>query len=97
MGYPFTLFILLLVSAGVQGLLWASYLFFIPWMDRTAMLWTSVAGIAASCIFLVIYRFFATDMKSWSLSLIFCTLMQFAAIANSGYFLWLILVSMQAN
>ena len=95
--YPFTLFIPLLISLGVQGLLWASDFFFIPWMDRTAILWTSIAGFLAGCIFLVIYRFFATDMKSWSFSLIFCSLLQFAALANSGYFIWQVLMSLNAQ
>jgi len=94
MNYPFTLWIPVFLSTGVQGVLWFSDRFFISWMDRTAVLWTSIAGAAAATVFLVVYRFFATDMKPWSLSLILASLWQFACIASSGYFVWLTLLSL---
>jgi len=94
MSYPFTLWIPVIISAGVQGLLWYSHLLFLPWMDRTAVLWTSLAGAAAATIFLVVYRFFATDMKPWNFGLILASLLQFASIGSSGYFVWLTLLSL---
>ena len=95
MNYPFTLFIPLLLSIVAQGVLWAGFLFFIPWMDRVATLWIAMGSAAAAMIFLVLYRFFAIDMKPWNLALIFCSLMQFAALGSSGYFIWLVMLSLR--
>lgn len=91
MSYPFTLLLPLVISVLVQATLWVSYLTFISFLDRTATLWLAWGGAAAAAAFLVVYRFFATDMKSWNLALVLCSLFQFAAIANSLYFVWLIL------
>jgi len=93
MNYPFTLFIPLLLSTVAQGVLWAGYLFFIPWMDRLATFWIAAGSAAAALIFLVLYRLVATDMKPWNLALLFCSIMQFAALGSSGYFIWLIMLS----
>jgi hypothetical protein len=91
MNYPFSLFIPLVISLCLQGLLWASNQFFIPWMDRTAILWIALGGATASTIFLVLYRVLATDMKQWNISLVACSVLQFGAIGNSLYFVLLAL------
>lgn len=93
MKYPLTLFFLLGISLAIQTTLWIGYLFFIPVLDKTAMLWIAAAGAAASACFLVVYRFFATDMKSWNLPFVFCSILQFASFGNSLYFIWLILTA----
>lgn len=85
MQFPFTLIIPAFLSTMLQGFLWTGYLFFIPWMDRIAMLWLSIAGVASGLIFLFIYRMVAFNMKPWSLPLVACSLIQFASITGSSY------------
>ena len=91
MAYPFTLLFPLGISLAIQALLWASYFFFIPFMDRVAVLWTAAGGAAAAAIFLFVYRFFATDMESWNKGLVISTLLQFASLAGSLWFVKLAL------
>lgn len=91
MSYPLTLISLAIISLAVQATLWLGYLVFIPVLDRTALLWIACAGAAAAACFLVVYRFFATDMKAWNLPFLLCTVLQFASLGNSLYFAWLIL------
>ncbi len=94
MSHPFTLWLPVLISIALQSILWFGDFFYLDWLDRTAILWMSIAGFSAAGLFLVIYRWVASEMEPWSLGLIFASLLQFATMGSSGYFLWRILMSL---
>ncbi len=87
MTYPLSVGLPLVINLSLQGLLWAGVFFHIVWLNRIAMLGISGGTFFLSCISLVFYRILALE-KPWSLTIVFGSLLQAAAMANSLLFLY---------